>query len=141
METWNLIFLFPLILLISLPASPPFFFFFCNFARWSASRKKQNKTKNEESKKPQQKTAATTTTTKTMKQMIKQTKKSLAVSLLEESWKQILMKIPTSSFNFSNTGSKTKLKKSAEVAAQLHSWEGEVLDYDLSSQSCLYILH
>lgn len=114
-----MIFLFPLILLISLPASPPFFFFFVTLQ--DEVQVGKNKTKNEESKKTQQKTAATTTTTKTMKQMIKQTKKSLAVSLLEESWKQILMKIPTSSFNFSNTGSKTKLKKSAEVAAQLHS--------------------
>lgn len=102
------------------PRLPSFFFFFFVTLQDEVQVGK-NKTKNEESKKTQQKTAATTTTTKTMKQMIKQTKKSLAVSLLEESWKQILMKIPTSSFNFSNTGSKTKLKKSAEVAAQLHS--------------------
>lgn len=47
--------------------------------------------------------------------------KSLTVSSLEESWKQIFMKIPTSSLNFLNIGSKTKLKKRAVVAAQLPS--------------------
>lgn len=63
------------------------------------------------------------------------------VSSLEESWKQIFMKIPTSSLIFLNIGSKTKVKKSAVVAAQPPSWEGAILDYDLSSLSCLWVFH